>query len=142
MSQKRSIYKICSDDDDSSSSQSSNTSSCRRNRSILRLIHEEDISTFQSSNTPSRRRTSRSIGDLTDEENISTSRLSTSHNTRVRYQDSQSSILDTFHQFRIQDEMGESSTSTSTGRIIEIVEHESDDEHQEDFDSTFYIRDV
>ena len=46
MSQKRSIYKICSDDDDSSSSQSSNTSSCRRNRSIPRLIDEEDISTF------------------------------------------------------------------------------------------------
>ena len=141
MSQKRSISKLHVDDDDSSSSQSSNTFSRRRNRSISRLIHEEDISTFQSSNIPSHRRTSRSIGDLTDEENISTSRPSTSHNTRVRYQDSQSSISDTFHQFGIQDEMGESSTSTSTGRIIEIVKHESNDGHQEDFDS-FYLRDV
>jgi hypothetical protein len=137
MSRKRSISKLRSDDNDSSSSQSSNTSSRRRNRSIPRLIHEEDISTFQSSNTPFRRRTSRSIGDLTDEENISTSRPSTSRNTRVRYQDSQSSISDIFHQFEIQDEMRESSTSTSTGRIVEIVEHESDDGHQEDFDSTF-----
>ena len=33
--------------------------------------------------------------------------------------------------------MGESSTSTLTGRIIEIVEHESDDGYQEYFDSTF-----
>jgi len=140
MSWKRSIHKIRGDNDDDSSSQSSNTSSRRRNRSIPRLIDEEDISTFQPSNTPSGRRISRSIGDLTDEENISTSRPSTSHNTGVRYQDSQSSISDTFHQFRIQDEMGESSTSTSTRRIIEIVEHESDDRHQEDFDSTFLPR--
>ena len=36
--------------------------------------------------------------------------------------------------------MGESSTSTSTGRIIEIVEHEFDDGYQEDFDSTFLLR--
>src|SRR3954468_2147205 len=140
MSRKRSIHKIRGDDDDDSSSQSSNTSSRRRNRSIPRLIDEEDISTFRSSNTPSGRRISRSIDDLTNEENISTSRPSTSRNTGVRYQDSQSSISDTFHQFGIQDEMGESSTSTSTGRIIEIVEHESDDEHQEDVDSTFLPR--
>src|SRR3954453_1036900 len=33
--------------------------------------------------------------------------------------------------------MGESSILTLTGRIIEIIEHESDDGHQEDFNSTF-----
>src|SRR3954454_1841342 len=139
MSRKRSIHKIRGDDDNDSSSQSSNTSSHRRNRSIPRLIDEKDISTFQSSNTPSGRRISRSIDDLTNEENISTFRPSTSHNTRVRYQDSQSSISNTFYQFRIQDEMGESSTLTLTRRIIEIVKHESDDRHQEDFDFTFLL---
>ena len=36
--------------------------------------------------------------------------------------------------------MGESSTSTLTGQIIEIIEHESDDGHQEDFDSTFLFQ--
>ena len=33
--------------------------------------------------------------------------------------------------------MRESSILILTGRIIEIVKHESDDRHQEDFDSTF-----
>src|SRR3954454_20482857 len=138
MSRKRSIHKIRGDDDNDSSSQSSNTASHRRNRSIPRLIDEEDIFTFQSSNIPSGKRISRSIDDLTNEENISTSRPLTSCNTGVRYQDSQSSISDTFHQFGIQDEMEESSTSTLTGRIIEIVKYESDDGHQEDVDLLFY----
>ena len=90
------ISKLRGDNDDDSSNQSSNTSSCRRNKSILRLIYKKDIFTFQSSNTPSHKRTSRLISDLTNEENISTSRLLTSHNTRVRYQDSQSSISNIF----------------------------------------------
>src|SRR3954449_9172239 len=36
--------------------------------------------------------------------------------------------------------MGELSTSTSIGRIIEIVKHESDDIHQKDFNSTFLLQ--
>ena len=110
-----------------------------RKRSISSILDDdyEESSSSQTSNTSSRRRRNRSIASLIDEESISTSRPLTSRNTRSRFQDSQSSISDTFYQFGIQEETGEPSTSTSARQNIE---HESDDEHQEDFDSTFLPR--
>src|ERR671910_317327 len=110
-----------------------------RKRSISSILDDdyEELSSSQTSNTSSRRRRNRSIASLIDEESISTSRPLTSRNTRSRFQDSQSSISDTFYQFGIQEETGEPSTSTSARQNIE---HKSDDEHQEDFDSTFLPR--
>src|SRR5918994_6700300 len=102
-----------------------------RKRSIFSILDDdyEKSSSSQTSNTSSHRRRNRSIASLIDEESISTSRLLTSHNTRSRFQDSQSSISNTFYQFGIQEETGEPSTSTSARQNIE---HESNDEHQED----------
>ena len=93
-----------------------------RKRSISSILDDdyEESSSSQTSNTSSRRRRNRSIASLIDEESISTSRPLTSRNTRSRFQDSQSSISDTFYQFGIQEETGEPSTSTSARQNIEF----------------------
>ena len=45
--------------------------------------------------------------------------------------------MDTFYQFKIQNEMWELSTLILTRQIIEIIKYEFDDGYQENFDSTF-----
>jgi hypothetical protein len=86
-----------------------------RKRSIASILDDEENDSSQSSTAASYRR-NRSITSLIDENISSTSRTSSSRNVITRYRYLQSSISDAFHQLEIQEETGESSTTSASAR--------------------------